>query len=72
MIEDILSPREMQVASLIAEGYEYVEIGRMLGTRPQTIKNQSCTIYKKLGLRDPRRRPSILLTRMILREQLTE
>jgi len=70
MIEDGLTQRELQVAALITEGYKYSEIGRMLGTSAQTVRNQSVTIYKKLGLTDPKRRPSILLTRMVLREQM--
>ena len=70
MIEDILTQRELQVAALISEGYEYTEIGRMLGTRPQTVKNQSTGIYRKLGLQDDKRRPSILLTRLVMREQM--
>ena len=70
MIEDVLTGREMQVAALIAEGYEFVEIGKMLGKSPQTVKNQAGDIYRKLGLIDPKRRPSILLTRMVMREQM--
>jgi DNA-binding NarL/FixJ family response regulator len=70
MIEDNLTGRELQVAGLIAEGYEYTEIGRMLGTRPQTVKNQASTIYRKLNLHDGKRRPSILLTRLVMREQM--
>lgn len=71
MIEDILTPPEMQVAALIAEGYEYAEIARMLGKRRDTVRNQASSIYRKLGLADdPRRRPSILLTRLVMREQL--
>jgi DNA-binding NarL/FixJ family response regulator len=71
-IEDKLTKREMQIAALIAEGYEYREIGRMLGRSPQTVKNQTGSIYSKLGLKDPKRRPSILLTRMVVREQMED
>ncbi len=71
-IEDKLTKREMQIAALIAEGFEYREIGRMLGRSHQTIKNQTGRIYDKLELRDPKRRPSILLARLVLREQMEE
>ena len=69
-IEDILTPPEMQVAALIADGYKYSEIAKMLGKRTQTVKNQSTGIYRKLGLQDDKRRPSILLTRLVMREQM--
>ncbi len=71
-IEDKLTKCELQVAALIAEGYDYHEIGRMLGKSNQTVKNQSAMIYRKLELRDPKRRPSILLARMIVREQMQD
>jgi len=71
MIEDILTGREMQVAALIAEGFEYAAIASMLGKKRETVRNQAGTIYRKLGLNiDPQRRPSILLTRLVMREQM--
>ena len=46
-----LTPRERQIASLVAAGCSNVEIANSLGLRPQTIKNQLTSMYDKLGLR---------------------
>ena len=68
-VEDKLTKQEQQVAALIAEGYDYAEIGARVGLEAQSVKNRATKIYKKLGLDLPGRRPSILLTRLIVKEQ---
>jgi len=71
-IEDKLTKYEQRLAALIAEGYDYHEIGRMLNRSHQTIKNQTGAIYVKLGIDHDKRRPSILLTRMVVKEQMED
>lgn len=47
---DRLSPREQEVARLLATGASYKEAARMLGSAPATIRNQTQSIYGKLGI----------------------
>ncbi len=71
-IEDKLTKQEQQIAALIAEGYNYAEIGARVGLEAQSVKNRATKIYRKLGLDSSGRRPSILLTRLIIREQMQD
>lgn len=47
---DRLSPREQQVASLLASGATHKEAACTLGSAPATVRNQTQTIYEKLGI----------------------
>ena len=50
LIDEILSPREREVALLVASGKGRLEIARQLNLSPYTIRNHLARIYKKLGL----------------------
>ena len=45
-----LTPREHQVAKLVASGYANKEIGRRLKISEQTVKNHMQSIFRKLAL----------------------
>ena len=47
---DNLTPREREIADLIAEGQTHKEIARTLGLAPATIRNQTARIYAKVGV----------------------
>lgn len=46
-----LTPRELQVAALVAEGRTNREVGAALFLSPKTIEHHLLAIYRKLGLR---------------------
>jgi len=45
-----LTPRERQVFSLMLKRYSNSDIAKELGIRPQTVKNHSSSILRKLGV----------------------
>jgi len=47
---DALSPREQAVARYLARGLSHKEIARVLGTAPQTVRNQTQAIHDKLAV----------------------
>jgi two-component system response regulator DegU len=47
-----LTPREIQVFNLICEGNSSKQMGRILGTSEQTIKNHVSSILRKLNAND--------------------
>ena len=47
---DKLAPRQMEVASLYAEGLTYQMIAARLGTSPATVRSQIAALFKKLGV----------------------
>jgi DNA-binding NarL/FixJ family response regulator len=47
-----LSPREIEVLALIAEGHDNGEIARLLFISPHTVKHHVHTICEKLGVRN--------------------
>ena len=47
---DLLTPREQQVARVLASGKSHKETARDLGVAPSTIRNQTQSIYSKLGV----------------------
>ncbi|MCA3181849.1 MAG: response regulator transcription factor [Burkholderiales bacterium] len=49
---DRLSPRERDVARLLAEGHSHKAIARILGVAPTTIRTQTYRMYRKLGVRN--------------------
>ena len=44
------SPRERQIATLLANGCSNQEIANRLGLRLQTVKNHLSRVYRKLGV----------------------
>jgi DNA-binding CsgD family transcriptional regulator len=47
---DRLSPREREVADLLAAGHSHKAIARILGVEPTTVRSQTTTLYRKLGV----------------------
>jgi len=45
-----LTPKEIQVADLVWQGFTNREIGKMLGTTEQVIKNHLRSAFDKLGV----------------------
>jgi DNA-binding CsgD family transcriptional regulator len=45
-----LSPREVEVAMLVAQGLQNKEIAAILGTAPDTVRHQTVRIYAKTGV----------------------
>ena len=50
-VEAGLTPRESQIAGLIARGSTYKEIAAELDISPNTVSNHVATIYRKTGTR---------------------
>jgi len=51
-VRDRLTPREMQIVSLIVQGCKNKEIATLLGTKEQVVKNYLRSIYDKTGVGD--------------------
>ncbi|SEF70033.1 DNA-binding response regulator, NarL/FixJ family, contains REC and HTH domains [Bryocella elongata] len=47
-----LTPKELQIVALIAEGYKNKGIADLLGTKEQVVKNYLRSIYDKTGVSD--------------------
>jgi DNA-binding NarL/FixJ family response regulator len=47
-----LSPRQSEVAALVAEGFTGREIAEQLGISEQAVKNHKRSIYHKVGARN--------------------
>jgi DNA-binding NarL/FixJ family response regulator len=65
--ETVLTPREEEVAKLIAEGNSAREIARLLVISPKTVERHRENILQKLGVRD-----RLDLTRYAIRTGLIE
>jgi len=65
--QDPLTPRELQVVKLIAEGYTSEEIGRQLVISRKTVDHHRASILDKLGMRNVAE-----LTRYAIRRGLLE
>jgi DNA-binding NarL/FixJ family response regulator len=50
MPRERLTPKEQQVANLVWEGLTNREIGRIMGTTEQVIKNHLRSTFDKLGV----------------------
>ena len=48
--ESALPPKEIQIATLVWEGLTNREIGRIVGTTKQVIKNHLRSTFAKLGV----------------------
>jgi DNA-binding NarL/FixJ family response regulator len=62
-----LSPREEEVAKLVAEAYTTEEIADLLSISPKTVERHRENILAKLGMRD-----RVELTRWAIRHGLVE
>ena len=65
--EDPLSPRELEVVKLIAEGHTSDEIGEMLFISKKTVDRHRANVLEKLGMRN-----RVELTRYAIRRGLVE
>ena len=45
-----LTPREWRIAELVSAGEKNADIGRILGTTENVVKNYVCRLFDKLGL----------------------
>ena len=64
---DPLTPRELQVLKLVAEGHRTEEAGELLGISPRTVERYRSNLLAKLGMRD-----RVELTRYAIRRGLVE
>jgi DNA-binding NarL/FixJ family response regulator len=64
--EVALTPREIEVLSLVARGFGNKEVGDVLGTAPGTIKAHVQSILSKLGAKDRTHAVTIALKRGII------
>jgi DNA-binding NarL/FixJ family response regulator len=64
--EVALTPREIDVLSLVARGFGNKEVGDMLGTAPGTVKAHVQSILSKLGAKDRTNAVTIALRRGII------
>ena len=64
--EVALTPREIEVLSLVARGFGNKEVGDVLGTAPGTIKAQVQSILSKLGAKDRTHAVTLALRRGII------
>ena len=51
-MRDPLSPRELEVLSLVADGYSNKQIGERLFVTEQTVKFHLANIFRKMGARN--------------------
>jgi DNA-binding NarL/FixJ family response regulator len=51
-VRDRLTPKELQIVSLIVQGCKNKEIASQLGTKEQVIKNYLRSVYDKTGVSD--------------------
>jgi DNA-binding NarL/FixJ family response regulator len=64
---DPLTPRELQVLKLVAEGHRSDEVAELLGISPRTVERHRSSLLAKLGMRD-----RVELTRYAIRRGLVE
>jgi DNA-binding NarL/FixJ family response regulator len=50
MPRELLSPKEIQIATLVADGLTNREISRLVGTTEQVVKNHLRSTFDKLGV----------------------
>ena len=67
MPEELLSPRELEVVKLIAEGYTSREIAEVLVISEKTVERHRANVLDKLGMRN-----RVELTRYAIRRGLIE
>jgi two-component system, NarL family, response regulator len=64
--EVALTPREIEVLSLVARGFGNKEVGDVLGTAPGTVKAHVQSILSKLGAKDRTHAVTLALRRGII------
>jgi DNA-binding NarL/FixJ family response regulator len=64
---DPLTPRELEIVKLVAEGYSTGEIAEALTISPKTVEHHRSHVLEKLGMRD-----RVELTRYAIRRGLVE
>jgi DNA-binding NarL/FixJ family response regulator len=64
--EVALTPREVEVLSLVARGFGNKEVGDVLGTAPGTVKAHVQSILSKLGAKDRTHAVTLALRRGII------
>jgi DNA-binding CsgD family transcriptional regulator len=47
--KEALTPREVEVLELLAEGHQHEEIGRRLGIGPETVRTHARKAAERLG-----------------------
>jgi DNA-binding NarL/FixJ family response regulator len=65
--DDLLTPRELEIVKLVAEGHSTREIADVLVISDKTVERHRANILEKLGLRD-----RVALTRYAIRRGLVE
>lgn len=48
----MLTPREVEILTLVKEGYTDKQIAEELGIAPETVKNHLSVIYIRLGVKN--------------------
>lgn len=71
-VRDRLTPKEMQIVALIAQGLKNKAIATQLGTKEQVIKNYLRTIYDKTGVSDRLELAIFTLHHRVLAEAATK
>jgi DNA-binding NarL/FixJ family response regulator len=66
-VDELLTPRELEIVKLVAEGNSTREIADMLVISEKTVERHRANILEKLGLRD-----RVALTRYAIRRGLVE
>ncbi len=51
-VVETLSPRELSILKLVAQGQSNKEIARNLGIAPETVKTHVKSIFAKLGVQN--------------------
>lgn len=69
---DGLSPREMQVAALMADGLNAAEIGAQIGISKKTVNTYRYRIHEHLGVRNDVQAVRILLAANVTNQRATE
>jgi DNA-binding NarL/FixJ family response regulator len=65
--DELLTPRELEIVKLVAEGYSTKEIAEALVISKKTVERHRANILDKLGMRD-----RVALTRYAIRRGLVE
>ncbi len=65
--DELLTPRELEIVKLVAEGYSTKEIAETLVISDKTVERHRANVLDKLGMRD-----RVALTRYAIRRGLVE
>jgi DNA-binding CsgD family transcriptional regulator len=66
--EEALTPREVEIARLVASGRSYKSIGRVLGITERTVRNHVVNAAEKLGGNGPPKVRLIVFVVQLLHE----